>query len=165
MRVKLDLGGLVSIRVVGTLIVLLSLLVSFIMFWFLDRLSGLSNDSCTCGDTCSMVRFEIPSIFYAGLAGVAALFVIGLVLFFKGGKEGLVSSGHAAWEENLEKLDPDEKVVYGLVIKSGGAMFQSDIVEKLGWSKVKVTRTLDGLEARRLLERRRRGLTNIIVLK
>jgi uncharacterized membrane protein len=51
------------------------------------------------------------------------------------------------------------------MIDAGGTAFQSEVVEKTGWSKVKVTRTLDKLESRRLLERRRRGLTNIIVLK
>ena len=69
------------------------------------------------------------------------------------------------WLDKLKGLRDDEKTVYKMMVDAGGTMFQSEIVEKIGWSKVKVTRTLDKLESRRLLERRRRGLTNIVVLK
>jgi uncharacterized membrane protein len=62
-------------------------------------------------------------------------------------------------------LEGDEKRIYQLIADSNGAIFQSEIVEKTGLSKVKVTRTLDKLESRLYIERRRRGLTNIIVLK
>jgi uncharacterized membrane protein len=38
-------------------------------------------------------------------------------------------------------------------------------VDKSGYSKSKVSLVLDRLEARRILERRRRGMSNVIVLK
>ena len=44
-------------------------------------------------------------------------------------------------------------------------VFQSDIVEKTGFPKVKVTRLLDRMEHRGLVERRRRGMSNIVLIK
>ena len=82
----------------------------------------------------------------------------------RGGALFGAAPGRDVWSERLRSLDGDEKVVYGLIVDSGGTLFQSEIVEKTGLSKVKVTRTLDKLESRHYLERRRRGLTNIIVL-
>ena len=39
------------------------------------------------------------------------------------------------------------------------------LMGKTDFSKVKVTRLLDKLEAKNLIERRRRGMTNAVVLK
>jgi uncharacterized membrane protein len=44
-------------------------------------------------------------------------------------------------------------------------MFQSTLMEKLGIGKVGITRLLDKLEAKQLIERKRRGMNNIVVLK
>ncbi len=64
------------------------------------------------------------------------------------------------------KLNAEEKTVYGLLKEEGGSMYQSRILEKTGFSKAKVTRILDRLEHdERILERKRRGMTNIVVLK
>ena len=66
---------------------------------------------------------------------------------------------------DLKALDKDERVLYKTLMDSGGTIFQSELMEKLGLSKVKVTRLLDRLEAKNILERRRRGMTNIVMLK
>jgi len=70
------------------------------------------------------------------------------------------------WDKLLVELsDPDEKVIVRIVIDDGGTIFQSQLVEKSGFSKSKVSLILDKLEARRILERKRRGMTNVVVLK
>ena len=70
------------------------------------------------------------------------------------------------WNHTLETLtNPDEKAIVTLIIAEGGTIFQSQLVEKSGYSKSKVSLTLDRLEARNVLERRRRGMSNVIVLK
>lgn len=70
------------------------------------------------------------------------------------------------WDKLLSELsDPDEKVIVRIVIDDGGTIFQSQLVEKSGFSKSKVSLILDKLEARRILERKRRGMTNVVVLK
>ena len=44
-------------------------------------------------------------------------------------------------------------------------MFQPDLMEKLEIGKVKTTRLLDKLEAKQLIERKRRGMNNLVVLR
>ena len=66
---------------------------------------------------------------------------------------------------DLKNLESDEKKIIELLVNEGGAMFQRDLMEKLDIGKVKTTRLLDKLEAKQLIERKRRGMNNIVVLK
>ena len=66
---------------------------------------------------------------------------------------------------DLAKLDEAEKKVYELIKSRDGSAYQSDLVRETSFGKVRVTRILDKLEQMGILERRRRGMTNIIVLK
>jgi uncharacterized membrane protein len=65
----------------------------------------------------------------------------------------------------LKSLQDDERKVYDLIVNAEGFMFQNDLIEKTGYSKVKVSRILDKLEMKGIVERRRRGMANIVVLK
>ena len=65
---------------------------------------------------------------------------------------------------NLEGLEGDEKKIMEL-LKKDKAIFQADLMEKFEIGKVKTTRLLDKLEAKQLIERKRRGMNNIVVLK
>lgn len=67
--------------------------------------------------------------------------------------------------KNLSLLKSEEKRLYELVEEAGGAIFQADLVEKSGFSKVKVTRLLDRLEGLGIIERKRRGMTNMVILR
>ena len=62
-------------------------------------------------------------------------------------------------------LAGDEKTLYSFILNNEGTVFQNDMVKNLGYSKVKTSRILDRLEAKGLVERRRRGMANLIVLK
>ena len=44
-------------------------------------------------------------------------------------------------------------------------MYQSSLMKETGFSKVKTTRVLDRLETKKILERKRRGMTNLVVLR
>ena len=67
---------------------------------------------------------------------------------------------------DLSKLEEDEKKIFKLIQEKNGSMYQSDIVKETELGKVKVTRILDGLEHKHnLVERKRRGMTNIVILK
>jgi len=77
-----------------------------------------------------------------------------------------VSSLKSRWNGLLEKLsNPDEKRIVSLIIDEGGTIFQSQLVDRSGYSKSKVSLILDRLEAKKILERKRRGMSNAIVLK
>ena len=66
---------------------------------------------------------------------------------------------------DLTKLKDDEKKIYEIAKGKGGSVFQTDLIKETGFSKVKITRILDRLENDDVVERKRRGMTNIIVLK
>ena len=65
---------------------------------------------------------------------------------------------------NLSKLDKEEKQIYN-IIKNHESIYQSDLTKETDFSKVKITRILDKLESKKIIERRRRGMTNVIFLK
>ncbi len=66
---------------------------------------------------------------------------------------------------DLEQLDVDEKKVYQQLKEHQGSLYQSDLLKQLATSKVHLTRILDKMESKQILERKRRGMTNIVVLK
>ncbi len=66
---------------------------------------------------------------------------------------------------NVSSLDEDQKVVYHKLKDNKGSMFQSQLVTETQFGKVKMTRILDSLEQQGILERKRRGMTNLVVLK
>ena len=76
------------------------------------------------------------------------------------------SSLKSRWNGLLERLtNPDEKRIVSLIIDEGGTIFQSQLVDRSGYSKSKVSLILDRLEAKKIVERKRHGMSNAIVLK
>jgi uncharacterized membrane protein len=69
------------------------------------------------------------------------------------------------WEAVIPSLKEDQQLIYQSILDADGLIPQSDIVEKTGLSKSNVSRTLDILESMGLIEKRRRGMGNIILLK
>lgn len=112
---------------------------------------------------------EIPHIYNSWDITVisASCFVLGssLIYLLLDGEDKRISV-RQNWDTLLEKLSSDdEKEIVKLIIAEGGTIFQSQLVEKSGYSKSKVSLVLDRLEAGKILERRRRGMSNVIVLK
>ena len=119
------------------------------------------HDSCTMEQTLNQqtyLSFGITSI----------LIIISLVLIFTKPKEKIiikkVKDKIEKKQIDLSKFKPEEKQVYNL-IKESGAIFQADLIEKTGFGKAKITRIIDRLEGNQLVERKRRGMTNVVVLK
>lgn len=69
------------------------------------------------------------------------------------------------YEKILPTLKEDERKVFQSVLDSEGIIAQSELSDLTGVSKSNVSRALDLLESRGYVERRRRGMGNIIVLK
>lgn len=92
--------------------------------------------------------------------GIASLiFGMGIYLMFNPLKKQM------AQKVQRSKLGEDEQIVYDLLKDNEGSMYQSELVKSTGFSKVKMTRTLDRLEQKKIVDRKRRGMTNIVVLK
>ena len=66
---------------------------------------------------------------------------------------------------NLNYLSDDEKFIINLILKNNGSMLQNKIVNESGMTKVKVSRIISSLESKGFIEKRRRGVTNEIIIK
>jgi uncharacterized membrane protein len=79
--------------------------------------------------------------------------------------EQLLEVRKQEWEETADRLANKERDVYEAVLEADGVLPQSDIVDRTALSKASVSRALDGLEAKQLLERKRRGMGNVVILQ
>lgn len=78
--------------------------------------------------------------------------------------EDLLEARRQEWEETAERLANNEREVYETILDADGVIAQSDIVDATDLSKATVSRTLDGLETKNLVERKRRGMGNMVLL-
>lgn len=76
----------------------------------------------------------------------------------------LVNGMQEKWKNILETLTGDEREIYQLIYNTKGEILQKDIIVS-DFSRAKVTRLLDYLENRGLIERKSYGMTNKVVLK
>lgn len=104
---------------------------------------------------------------------VAASIVLGIsgmyLLFFdstgKPAGRSVLEERRKKWKEISKGLKENEQNIYKVIIDSDGIINQSELVEKTGLPKSNVSRALDLLESRGLIERKRRGMGNIVLLK
>ena len=107
---------------------------------------------------------------WVSLAVVFLVLVIGLFLVFSKQEEKIIVKTKTKTikekrkEIDKSKLDKKEKEVVNILEKEN-AVFQRDLMERLEIGKVGMTRLLDKLEAKQIIERKRRGMNNIVVLK
>jgi uncharacterized membrane protein len=102
---------------------------------------------------------------WISLAIAGLILVIGLFLVFSKEREKIIVKKEKKKPVNLSGLEKKEKEVVKLIQEENGAIFQATLMEKLGIGKVGLTRLLDKLEAKQIIERKRRGMNNIVVLK
>jgi uncharacterized membrane protein len=146
---------------------MLSVVLSFLVLSYTSALKERSNLECEriCGSEhdvpCPHLNF-FPVQSYIGYSLSLTLFILGLfLLFYKHDTTIMKSKKH----RNIKALDKEEKRIYDEIADSDGTIFQSELAERTGFSKVKITRVLDRLEGKGLIERRRRGMTNVVILK
>jgi uncharacterized membrane protein len=164
-------------RYVGVIILIIAGLIGFIVYSFNRALTKIVSMSCSMGEACPMwatIDFQ-TNVSIAIMVLVAA---IGIYLIFFGEEVRIITKvkrvkqkdemkkiSKDSYKEIFNKLSPDERTVLEKVIDAEGAIFQSELIEKTKFSKAKVTRILDKLEGKGLVERRRRGMSNVIILK
>lgn len=151
---------------VGTLIIAIGIIVGAIVLIFNYTNKQLVNATCSHGLECTMYD-TLALQMWMSLSIVAIILVIGFAIMFIKPKEKIIIKKIKEKKKklNLNGLDKDEKRVIDFLVKEGKAVFQADLKEKLEIGKVKTTRLLDKLEAKQLIERKRRGMNNIVVLK
>lgn len=155
---------------VGFILLGISVIVIIIILLFNSALKDVVNATCSLehgGDSCPMYS-SIEKQTYLAFAIVGIIVVTGIVFIFSKPSERIivkkVKEKAKRREYDLSELKSEEKQVFNL-IKNSKAIFQADIIDKTGFGKAKMTRIIDRLEGNNLVERKRRGMTNIVVLK
>ena len=151
---------------VGWLVIGIAVVIAIIVIMFNSVLRENLGLVCSHGPSCEMyTNLNVQT--WISLVIVAIIFIIGLVLIFNKPKEKIVIKTIKEKKKKLDLsgLNENEKKAVDLIIKEGNAMFQSDLMEKLGIGKVGITRLLDKLEAKQIIERKRRGMNNIVVIR
>ncbi|MDP2925108.1 MAG: MarR family transcriptional regulator [Nanoarchaeota archaeon] len=158
---------------VGYLIIGISIIILLMILIFNQGMTKIVNQTCPHGPSCAMYG-TIKTQTYLSLVLAALILIIGVFLVFsKEEKEVIIKKIFQTRnlepkkfnKKSLDGLNIDEKKIINLLLGNKGNMFQSDIIQKTNINKVKMTRILDNLESQGLLERKRRGMTNLVVLK
>ncbi len=155
---------------VGFLIVGIAIVIGIIVLIFNLGLKNIVGETCSHGPTCTMYD-TITMQTWISLAIAGLVLVIGLFLIFSKESEKIILKTKTRTIKEKRKpvdtsnLDSDEKKIVKILQSENGAIFQSSLMEKLEIGKVGITRLLDKLEAKQIIERKRRGMNNIVVLK
>jgi uncharacterized membrane protein len=153
-------------KTVGWIVTGIAILMAIMVWIFNSALKRIVGDTCTHGDSCSMYD-TIAVQTWVSLAIVGVVLIIGIVLMFVKPKEKVIvkTIKEKKKKKDYSSLDKKEKEVVNLLLNEGNAMFQADLMEKLNIGKVGVTRLLDKLESKQIVERKRRGMNNLVVLR
>lgn len=161
-----------SYKLLGIILIAIALGLGILTWSFTQTLFAISaelhKDCPMSPDICPAKGggqfLPIQSTIGFGIAAV--LGVIGALLIFAGVKtEIILNKQSERLKEIIRGLKGEEKQIYNIVAEAEGTIFQSELVEKAGLSKVRVSRILDKLEAKGVVERRRRGMTNVVLAK
>jgi uncharacterized membrane protein len=156
---------------VGWLIIGIAIVMATMVLLFNNVISESIGLTCSHGTSCGMYT-GVKVQTWISLSIIAVIVIIGLVIMFTKPKEKIVETVKYKTKTVTEKkkpldlsgLDEKEKKAVDLIQEEGG-MFQADLMEKIGIGKVGMTRLLDKLEAKQIVERKRRGMSNFVVLK
>ena len=159
---------------VGWLLIGISLFVGIMLFFFSHTTKNVLDNSCliiAAGYACPAYA-ALDNQMYFALSIVGILILVGIFLILSKPEEKTIEKTIIKEIEKkvksrkieISKLSSEEKKVIQL-LSENKAMFQSDLVEKSNINKVKMSRLLDRLERDGLIERKRRGMQNIVILK
>jgi uncharacterized membrane protein len=156
-------------RNVGYLLLGVSAIIIIIILMFNSALSEIINSSCTMAghESCTMDdalnKQTNLTLVIAGILVLVSLFLI----FSKQSEKIVVKTVKEKRKEkvfDLAGFREEERKVFNL-IKENKTIFQADLIEKTGFGKAKMSRIIDRLEGKGYVERKRRGMTNVVVLK
>ena len=145
----------------GIILIIISLVVGAMFIYFTLQLAEQSQElGCFDNKDCFAVERGL-SVSHIAIGIFSFMLALGFYLLFFN-KEKIIKQK----EYDISKLNKEEKEVF-LFIKGNKdkGVYQSNIVEHFNFPKSKVSRILDRLEQLGIIERKRRGMTNIIFLK
>lgn len=153
-------------KYVGLIVIGIAILMSVIVLIFNFALTDIVGETCSHGPSCTMYK-TISVQTWISFSIIAIILVIGVIIMFTKPKEKIIIKTLRKRKKkiDLSGLDKKEKEVIGILEKENGAVFQKVLMERLEIGKVGITRLLDKLEAKQLIERKRNGMNNIVVLR
>jgi hypothetical protein len=159
-------------KITGLLLIIFAVIMMFILV--LVKINIDAQEAFLCDIVHSTPDFDVSKcpahqsnnswLIFAAFGVSFAVLGIGVYLVIPARKIIPVEEKIAFKEVDLSKLDDDEKKVYNILKSNDGSMYQSDLLRQMGFSKVQMTRLLDKLAARKIIDRKRRGMTNIVIL-
>jgi len=151
---------------VGLLIIGIGIVMVMVVLMFHFVLRDAIGATCSHGSTCEMYK-GVNIQTWISLSIVAIILIIGLVIMFTKPKERIVikTIKEKKKKQDLSGLNDKEKEVVKILQEENGAIFQKTLMEKIGVGKVGMTRLLDKLEAKQIIERKRQGMNNMVVLR
>lgn len=154
---------------VGYLLLGTSILVIFLIFLFNSALKEIVAISCGSEHLplCPMNQ-TINQQTYIALGVVGLLIIVSFILILSKQTEKIIVKT-VQKKVQKKKIDtsgfrPEDKEILKL-IQEKGTIFQADLIDKTGFGKAKMSRIIDRLEGKGIVERKRRGMTNVVVLK
>ena len=154
---------------VGYFLLAVSIVIIIIVLMFDSALKEIVETSC--GEVHSLVcpmNQSINQQTYLALSIVGIIIVLAIIMILT--KKEIVikkvKGRQIKKRVDLSQLElkTEERQVLDMVTENK-AIFQADLIDKTGMGKAKITRILDHLESKGLIERKRRGMTNVVVLK
>ena len=149
----------------------ISILVIIIILLFNSTLKEIVKESCgeAHGLSCPMNE-TVDEQTYVALGVVGLLIIVSFILIFSKPQKEIIFKTRTV-EKKIKKREIDtkdlksEEIKVLKLIQEDKAVFQADLIEKTNFGKAKMTRIIDRLEGKGFVERKRRGLTNVVVIK
>ncbi|MDO8642975.1 MAG: MarR family transcriptional regulator [Candidatus Woesearchaeota archaeon] len=156
----------------GIMLAVISVIVLASLIFFIRSFDKHLTEACvaTCGtaegSTCSeqgCPYIQGKGLLWIPLATCILIAVVGGIgLFLAFSKSERVIQQK---EYDIHKLNEEEKKAFLLIKDHKEGMYQTVLAEHLKFTKVQATRLVDKLEQYGLVERKRRGMSNVIFLK
>jgi uncharacterized membrane protein len=154
---------------IGLTFIGIAVVLFFLVFYMTQTIMDLRlelHKDCNLPAEACPYKSSVPTESVAAFVFVIAIGIFGLFLTITAKQtERIAHQQKLKLNESIKTLQDDEKKVLRIINEGEGFILQGDLIEKSGYSKVKVSRILDRLEAKNLVERRRRGMSNVILLK
>ncbi len=153
----------------GFVMIALSLIIIAVLYLLTSevvKLTSLLHKNCPLPAGLCIFERSLPIESAVGFFAAITLLLFGLNIEYHARR---AKDSGVKQNEKLKKaaasLAGDEKLVFEAIAAEDGFAFQNELATKLCMSKVRITRALDKLEGKGLIERKRRGITNAVVLK
>ena len=120
-------------KIVGYMIIGISLIIGFITYSFNKALSEIVNTNCSHGSDCVMwesINFQTNTSL---ILMIAVILVGAYLVFFTEDKKK--PRNKIKYSELRKKLSEDENLVLSKIVESDGTIFQSELVEKTDFNK------------------------------